>query len=308
MERRLHGATCLGTSMFVDPTVLRQLDSWFRRLLKKPESDTLHPSSALSQEASSSTPVSHASVSSVIGASTTPSSSSSPSLQNAAARWSRSFDVCVCHSSTDVLDAQLLASRLEAGPHGLRCFLPLRDSTPGGAVPTELCEAVRGSHCWALLITPAFLVDPWCRYQMHQALTEAPTSNRIIPLLLRASRSDYPTELCFYYYIDLNRDPEQGYARVYRAVLNYLSELCSSATGVDRVPSGDSQGDPRSPGSSLTDPGFSETPPSSTREPPSQLALTTTESEFPELEQGHSAVTKEDTEERDSTGEMDSSL
>ncbi|KAJ8256344.1 hypothetical protein COCON_G00184960 [Conger conger] len=209
--------------------------SWFRRRLKGPESDTWR-----SQEAASSTTASsRTSASSLARLSSTPSSSSSssspPSPQNA--RCSHNFDVRVCHSAADELDAQLLASRLEAGPHGLRCFLPLRDSTPGAAVSTDIFESVRDSHCWVMLITPAFLVDPWCRYQMHQALAEAPMSNRIIPLLLRASQSDYPPELCFYYYIDLNRDPEQGYARLYKTVLAYLG-MCRSPTGVHHVPGG----------------------------------------------------------------------
>ncbi|KAJ8368849.1 hypothetical protein SKAU_G00088770 [Synaphobranchus kaupii] len=275
--------------------------SWFRRLLKRPESDALLPSSAGSQQASSGTPASQRSPSSL-----TPSSSSPPLPRNSPARRSRNFDVCVCHSAVDAPDAQCLASHLEAGPHGFRCFLPLRDSAPGGAVSTELCEAVQGSHCWALLITPAFLADPWCRYQMNQVIAEAPMSNRMIPLLLRASRSDYPAELRFYYYIDLNGDTERGYARVYRTVRDYLAELCRSAAEVDLIPGVASQGDPGSLGSTLTTPGFSATPPSSAREPPSPLVLTPTESEPPELGQGHtrttdechSEVTKTDTEER----------
>ncbi|KAJ8280370.1 hypothetical protein GJAV_G00053730 [Gymnothorax javanicus] len=212
------------------------MTAWFRRVLKRPESDTLYPSFVKNQVRSCSTPESHVSISSHIRTSCKSISPRPPLPQDGVIRWSRSFDVCLCHSAMDIVDAQLIASRLEAGPHRLRCFLPLRDSTPGGTVSAELCEAVQGSHCWVLLITPAFLVDPWCQYLMNQVLAEAPMSNRIIPLLLRVSRSDYPPELSFYYYIDLTKDPEQGYARLHRTVMNCLEKLCKSASEVDCAP------------------------------------------------------------------------
>uniref|UniRef100_A0A8K9XMU7 TIR domain containing adaptor protein n=1 Tax=Oncorhynchus mykiss TaxID=8022 RepID=A0A8K9XMU7_ONCMY len=96
--------------------------------------------------------------------------------------WSQTYDVCLCHSPMDIEE---------------------RDAIVGGAIPTELCQAVQSSHCWALLITPNFLLDDWCQYTMHQALSEGPMSNRIIPLVLTLPYSQYPKELRFYYYKDL---------------------------------------------------------------------------------------------------------
>ncbi|XP_036393288.1 toll/interleukin-1 receptor domain-containing adapter protein isoform X2 [Megalops cyprinoides] len=195
---------------------------WLRRLRERRKRDPLNSSSLENRAVSASSTSSH--------------SPPPQPLLSAAARWCRAFDVCVCHSTEDAAVAQLLVSHLEARPHGLRCFLQLRDSAPGGAVPTELCEAVRSSHCWALLITPHFLLDPWCRYQMHQALAEAPMSNRIIPLVLHVSQSEYPAELRFYYYINLTGDPERGYELVYKTVLNYLEDMCRSVSAVESGP------------------------------------------------------------------------
>ncbi|KAJ8400370.1 hypothetical protein AAFF_G00397530 [Aldrovandia affinis] len=246
----------------------KERNSWFRR--KRQQKDVSHSNSARtpgSSNSSSSSPSSSTSI-----ASTSTSSSLLP--PSGAPRWSRAFDVCVCHSAGDAPDALLLATRLETG--GLRCFLPLRDSTPGAAVSTELLEAVSGAHCWALLITPHFLADPWCRYQMHQALAEAPTSSRIIPLLLRASRAQYPPELRFYYYIDLGGDAERGYARVHTAVLNYLEEICrSTVMAADAVPGHARQGDLEPSGQMLMDRGFSKT--SSFSVPPISGELFSTE-------------------------------
>ncbi|PKU28203.1 toll interleukin-1 receptor domain-containing adapter protein [Limosa lapponica baueri] len=53
-----------------------------------------------------------------------------------------------------------------------------------------------------MLITPGFLQDPWCKYQMHQALAEAPMANgRTIPVVKDVDRKDYPRELRNLYYI-----------------------------------------------------------------------------------------------------------
>ncbi|KAK1156058.1 toll/interleukin-1 receptor domain-containing adapter protein-like [Acipenser oxyrinchus oxyrinchus] len=106
-------------------------------------------------------------------------------------------DLCVCHSEEDISEAQLLVSYLESQPVGLRCFLMLR-LHPGGSIPSELCQAVRSSHCWALLITRSFLLDP----------------------------GQYPMELRFYYYIDITADQQRGFQQVHRTVLHYLEELC----------------------------------------------------------------------------------
>nr|XP_015192889.1 PREDICTED: toll/interleukin-1 receptor domain-containing adapter protein isoform X1 [Lepisosteus oculatus] len=159
-----------------------------------------------------------------------PSSSWSPMPDlRSSARWSRDYDVCVCHSEADISEAQLLVSHLEARQPPLRCFLHWRDSAPGGAVPTELFRAVSSSHCWAVLITRSFLGDPWCRYQVHQALAEAPMADgRLIPIMLQLPRAEYPDELRFYYYIDVTLDRERGYGLVYKSVLSYLLKVCKT--------------------------------------------------------------------------------
>lgn len=144
-----------------------------------------------------------------------------PSALTSAFRWSLEYDLCVCHSTKDDQEAVLMVSYLEATVRSLRCFLPPRDCPLGSSVPTELYRAVQSSHCWVLLITSHFLQDDWCLYQMHQALSEAPMSNRIIPTLLHLPYSKCPKELRFFYMIDLSQKASQdhGYDLVYKAVL-----------------------------------------------------------------------------------------
>ncbi|XP_010984565.3 toll/interleukin-1 receptor domain-containing adapter protein [Camelus dromedarius] len=140
-------------------------------------------------------------------------------------RWSKDYDVCVCHSEEDLAAAQELVSYLEGHAARLRCFLQLRDATPGGAIVSELCQALSSSHCRVLLITPGFLRDPWCRYQMLQALSEAPgAEGRTIPLMSGLSRAAYPAELRFMYFVD-GRGPDGGFRQVQEAVLRYLQSL-----------------------------------------------------------------------------------
>ncbi|XP_062408703.1 toll/interleukin-1 receptor domain-containing adapter protein [Sardina pilchardus] len=146
-----------------------------------------------------------------------------PSALTSAFRWSLEYDLCVCHSDDDYSEAECLVSYLEDTVRGLRCFLPMRDCPPGSPIPTELCRAVQNSHCWLFLMTSHFLQSEWCIYQMHQALAEAPMSNRIIPTVLHLPYSSCPKEIRFYYIIDLI--PKAGkheYDRVYKAVLQYL--------------------------------------------------------------------------------------
>lgn len=145
-----------------------------------------------------------------------PPSPSSQSSLSSPLRWSRKYDVFVCHSSvgSDCQEALKLVAFLEASPQGLRCFLQHRDDCPGGATSTELCQAVENSHLWALLITPDFLQDDWCQYMMHQALAEGPMSNRIIPLYKNLPRAGYPQELRFFYSLNLNQNPERSYSRL----------------------------------------------------------------------------------------------
>lgn len=138
----------------------------------------------------------------------------------ASARWRKPYDVCICHNEEDLGFVEGLVSYLESQPERFRCFLQLRDSAPGAAIVTELCDAVQNSHCWVLLITPNFLKDPWCRYQMHHALTEAPMANgRTIPLLKDIDRSDYPRELRCLYYISVTLQ-ENSFRQVKEAVMH----------------------------------------------------------------------------------------
>ncbi|XP_067909900.1 toll/interleukin-1 receptor domain-containing adapter protein [Heterodontus francisci] len=145
---------------------------------------------------------------------------------DSSARWSKEYDVCVCHTEDDIMYVQDLVSFLELHPDSLRCFLQFRDSTPGGSICTELCQAVKESHCWVLVITPSFLKDPWCRYQMQQALSESPAANgRVIPVRKQLERKDYPQELRFVFGIDVRLDKENGFQKIKCAVLYYLEEL-----------------------------------------------------------------------------------
>ncbi|XP_057204089.1 toll/interleukin-1 receptor domain-containing adapter protein isoform X2 [Triplophysa rosa] len=133
---------------------------------------------------------------------------------------------CQWHNGDkDIDQVRSLASFLEAPSKGLRCYLLERDCPPGGAVSTELLQAVHDSHCWVLLITPNFLKDDWCLYQMHQVLSEGPISQRIIPTVLNIPRSELPQELRFVFSVDLNRNIEGGYNQVYKTVIHYLKDM-----------------------------------------------------------------------------------
>ncbi|NXI44420.1 TIRAP protein, partial [Galbula dea] len=210
---------------------------WFRRLLHKSKpslvESNLHTRCSTSSSSSSSS-------------SSAKSSSSSPSTNlvrsiplspvslsdiNASdsARWNKSYDVCICHSEVDLELVEELVSYLEGQPESFRCFLQLRDAAPGSAVVTELCDAVQNSHCWVMLITPGFLQDPWCKYQMHQALAEAPLANgRTIPVLKGVDRKDYPKELRNLYYIYMALK-ENSFRQIRDTVIRYLQELCRSS-------------------------------------------------------------------------------
>nr|XP_004665511.2 toll/interleukin-1 receptor domain-containing adapter protein [Jaculus jaculus]XP_045001659.1 toll/interleukin-1 receptor domain-containing adapter protein [Jaculus jaculus] len=207
-----------------------KIADWFRQaLLKKPKkmpvsqeshaSDDSQPSSQESLPPSSfSSPLSFSSDASPTHLSTHVDTSSS-------GRWGKDYDVCVCHSEEDLVAAQELVSYLEDSTSSLRCFLQLRDATPGGAIVSELCQGLSSSHCRVLLITPGFLQDPWCKYQMLQALTEAPGSEGCtIPLLSGLTRASYPPELRFMYYVD-GRGRDGGFYQVKEAVLRYLETL-----------------------------------------------------------------------------------
>lgn len=156
----------------------------------------------------------------------TAAAAAASSSSSSSGRWSRDYDACVCHSEEDLAAAQELVAYLEDSPASLRCFLQLRDSAPGGAIVSELCRALDSSHCRVLFITPGFLRDPWCRYQMLQALSHAPGSEgRTIPLLAAGlARTAYPAELRFMYFVD-GRGPDQGFRQVKEAILRYLQNL-----------------------------------------------------------------------------------
>ncbi|XP_055030220.2 toll/interleukin-1 receptor domain-containing adapter protein [Misgurnus anguillicaudatus] len=153
-----------------------------------------------------------------------PSQKPLPTVLFSTFRSTLRYDVCLCHSDKDIEQAQGLASFLEDPSKGLRCYLQERDCPLGGAVFSELLQALHDSHCWVLLITPNFLKDDCCSYQMHQALSEGPMSQRIIPTVLNLPRSELPQELRFVFSVDLNRNKEFGYIQIYNTVLNYLTE------------------------------------------------------------------------------------
>ncbi|XP_059873680.1 toll/interleukin-1 receptor domain-containing adapter protein [Delphinus delphis] len=210
---------------------LGKMADWFRQALsRKPTKTPVSPENSRSdgsQPSSSDRPP-------ALG----PSSEASPtppptpthlgahgSSSSSSGRWSKDYDVCVCHSEEDLAAAQELVSYLEGSAAGLRCFLQLRDADPGGAIVSELCQALSNSHCRVLLITPGFLRDPWCRYQMLQALSEAPgAEGRTIPLMSGLSRAAYPAELRFMYFVN-GWGPDGGFRQVKEAVTRYLQTL-----------------------------------------------------------------------------------
>ncbi|XP_068023322.1 toll/interleukin-1 receptor domain-containing adapter protein [Melanerpes formicivorus] len=206
---------------------------WFRRLLPKPKPSSGESSLNSSRSASSSPSSSSKSLSPPSGASPArpPRPPPAPDISaSGSARWAKSYDLCICHSQGDLELVLELVSYLEAQPPALRCFLQLRDAAPGGALLSELCEAVRDSHCWLLLITPGFLRDPCCQYQMHQALAEAPLADgRAIPVLKDLDRKDYPKELRNLYYIYMALK-ESSFRQIRDTVVRYLQELCRSSS------------------------------------------------------------------------------
>ncbi|XP_010626946.1 toll/interleukin-1 receptor domain-containing adapter protein [Fukomys damarensis] len=203
---------------------LGRMADWFRQaLLKKPKNASISSESHLSGDTQlasqdSAPPPSLHSVTSSTPPPTHRDTSSS-------GRWSKDYDICVCHSEEDLAAAQELVSYLESSSNKLRCFLQLRDATPGGAIVSELCQALNSSHCHVLLITSGFLCDPWCKFQMLQALTQAPGAEGCtIPLMSGLTRDAYPVELRFMYYVD-GSGPDRGFLQVKEAVMRYLQTL-----------------------------------------------------------------------------------
>ncbi|XP_028942716.1 toll/interleukin-1 receptor domain-containing adapter protein [Antrostomus carolinensis] len=234
LPRRLSASLAAGLPLksHRDPST-----GWFRRLLHKSKPSSMVENNLNSNSSTSSSPSSSSAESSSSSPTTSlarsiPLSPISVSDINASgsARWTKSYDVCICHSEVDLELVEELVSYLENQPESFRCFLQLRDAAPGSAVVTELCDAVQNSHCWVMLITPGFLGDPWCKYQMHQALAEAPMANgRTIPVLKDVERKDYPKELRNLYYISM-RLKENSFKQIRDTVMRYLQELCRSST------------------------------------------------------------------------------
>ncbi|XP_064433318.1 toll/interleukin-1 receptor domain-containing adapter protein isoform X1 [Mirounga angustirostris] len=147
---------------------LGKMADWFRQALSKPRKlpDSAESTSRdVSQPSSRDAPPAPG-LSSALPR--TPPPTHVGAASSSGGRWSKDYDVCVCHSEEDLEAAQELVSYLEGSTAGLRCFLQLRDATPGGAIVSELCQALSSSHCRVLLITPGFLQDPWCRSADHQ--------------------------------------------------------------------------------------------------------------------------------------------
>ncbi|CAM4576268.1 unnamed protein product [Leuciscus chuanchicus] len=207
---------------------------WFRQRFGKQRNESdQSKASTCSQKCSSgssnTTSISSSSSSSSKPATTVKLSASEkplPSVLFSSSRSSRRYDVCLCHTEKDIDLAQSLACFLEDPCKGLHCFLQDRDCPLGGAVSSEILQAVRDSHCWVLLLTPHFLKDEWCLYQMHQVLSEGPMSQRIIPAVINMPRSQIPLELRFLHTVDLNANTEFGYSQVYQTVLHYLKDMC----------------------------------------------------------------------------------
>ncbi|CAI9606218.1 unnamed protein product [Staurois parvus] len=128
--------------------------------------------------------------------STIPAPERVPVWPKNSARWQKLYDVYICSSEKDISYANELLLYLQKQPESLRCFLPMRDMNPGGAIPTEITDGAENSHCWIMLLTSSSISDPWCQYQMHQFLSLAPHGNgRLIPILVKLPFQQYPKEL-----------------------------------------------------------------------------------------------------------------
>lgn len=165
-------------------------------------------------------------------------------------RNSKDYDVCVCHCEGDLEYALELVSYLEGESEAFRCFLQLRDAAAGGAISTELCDALSNSHCWVLLITPRFLEDCWCGYQMQQALALAPVSNGcIIPFIKDLDHAQCPRELTFMYKVWASSVRDTGFLRIKTALTNYFKEAACKSERARGGGSSSGQGTKASPSS-----------------------------------------------------------
>ncbi|KAE8592026.1 hypothetical protein XENTR_v10018631 [Xenopus tropicalis] len=140
-------------------------------------------------------------------------------------RWSRLYDAYICHSERDSNYALALLRYLETQPEKLRCFLPMRDMSLGSPIPSEICSGLGNSHCWIMLLTPEFLSDDWCKFQMHQALIESPLSEgRLIPVMINLEMSQYPAELRFMHAIRSWSCDDSVFCKIRNSILSYMTK------------------------------------------------------------------------------------
>ncbi|KAM3923321.1 toll/interleukin-1 receptor domain-containing adapter protein [Leptodactylus fuscus] len=159
-------------------------------------------------------------------------------------RWQRMYDVYICHSEeeADCSYAMQMLSYLEQQPEKLRCFLPMRDMLGGNPITSEMCSGLESSHCWVMLLTPHFLSDQWCKYQMHQFLAHAPCSNgRLIPVIIGLSFDQYPVEVKHMYAFKAASNDTSVFINVKGAIVTYLKEMLTVTC--DQIPTHS----PRSP-------------------------------------------------------------
>ncbi|XP_044134159.1 toll/interleukin-1 receptor domain-containing adapter protein isoform X2 [Bufo gargarizans] len=152
-------------------------------------------------------------------------------------RWLRKYDVYICHSGEepDCSYAVDMLSYLEQQPEKLRCFLPMRDMLAGGAITSEMCSGLESSHCWVMLLTPHFLSDSWCKYQMHQFLAQAPCSNgRLIPVMIGLSFAQYPPEVKHMYAFTGAFNDNSVFIKIKAAILMFLKEMITVTS--DKIP------------------------------------------------------------------------
>ncbi|KAM4015812.1 toll/interleukin-1 receptor domain-containing adapter protein isoform 1-T2 [Anomaloglossus baeobatrachus] len=158
-----------------------------------------------------------------------------PVWPDSSVRWQSPYDVYICHSEADCSYAMEMLSYLEQQPEKLRCFLPMRDMVAGGPIPSEMCSGLESSHCWVMLMTPQFLTDNWCKYQMHQFLAQAPCSNgRLIPVIIGLSFAQYPTVVKHMYAIKGALNDHRVFSKVKEAIVAYLKEMITVTS--DHIP------------------------------------------------------------------------
>ncbi|NP_001086555.1 toll-interleukin 1 receptor (TIR) domain containing adaptor protein L homeolog [Xenopus laevis] len=199
---------------------------WFKKLVKKDQkTQARSPNPVTSKVSSSSEKPSESRRSHLASAKSSPTLHPIISWPENCIRWSRLYDAYICHSDKDSNYALKLLSYLESQPENLRCFLPMRDMSLGSPIPSEICSGLRNSHCWIMLLTPEFLSDGWCKFQMHQALVESPLSEgRFIPVMINLEMSQYPPELRFMHAIRSRSCDDSVFCQIRNSISSYLIE------------------------------------------------------------------------------------